>query len=54
MPLHRRVLKRGFHNPFRVEFEVVNLDTFAERFEPGVDITPEVMRERGLVARSSA
>src|SRR5688572_22166960 len=52
MPLHRRVPKRGFHNPFRVEFEVVNLDTLAERFEPGVDITPEVMRERGLVARS--
>ena len=54
MPLHRRVPKRGFHNPFRVEFEVVNLDTLAERFEPGVDITPEVMRERGLVARSGA
>ena len=27
MPLHRRVPKRGFHNPFRVEYEVVNLDT---------------------------
>ena len=26
MPLHRRVPKRGFHNPFRVEYEVVNLD----------------------------
>jgi large subunit ribosomal protein L15 len=51
MPLHRRVPKRGFHNPFRVEFEVVNLDTLAERFESGVDITPELMRERGLVGR---
>ena len=29
MPLHRRVPKRGFHNPFRVEYEVVNLDTLA-------------------------
>ena len=27
MPLHRRVPKRGFHNPFRVEYDVVNLDT---------------------------
>ena len=27
MPLHRRVPKRGFHNPFRVEYAVVNLDT---------------------------
>jgi large subunit ribosomal protein L15 len=49
MPLHRRVPKRGFHNPFREEYEVVNLDTLAERFEPGVDITPELLRERGLV-----
>jgi large subunit ribosomal protein L15 len=52
MPLHRRVPKRGFHNPFREEFEVVNLDTLAERFDAGVDITPDVMRERGLVART--
>ena len=29
MPLHRRVPKRGFHNPFRVEYAVVNLDTLA-------------------------
>ena len=51
MPLHRRVPKRGFHNPFREEFEVVNVDTLAERFESGVDITPDLMRERGLVGR---
>jgi large subunit ribosomal protein L15 len=43
--------KRGFHNPFREEFEVVNLDTLAERFDTGVDITPDVMRENGLVTR---
>ena len=55
MPLHRRVPKRGFHNPFRVEYEVVNLDTLAERFEAGVGVTPELLRERGLVgARDSA
>ena len=35
MPLHRRVPKRGFHNPFRVEYEVVNLDTLGERFDAG-------------------
>jgi large subunit ribosomal protein L15 len=51
MPLHRRVPKRGFHNPFREEFEVVNLDTLADRFDTGIDITPELMRERGLVNR---
>ena len=52
MPLHRRVPKRGFHNPFREEFEVVNLDTLAERFEPGIEVTPELLRERGLVGRA--
>jgi large subunit ribosomal protein L15 len=49
MPLHRRVPKRGFHNPFRVEYAVVNLDTLAERFDAGTVITPELLRERGLV-----
>ena len=48
MPLHRRVPKRGFHNPFREEYDVVNLDTLAERFEAGVAITPELLRESGL------
>jgi large subunit ribosomal protein L15 len=51
MPLHRRVPKRGFHNPFRVEYEVVNLDTLADRFEAGTVVTPELLRERGLVSR---
>ena len=49
MPLHRRVPKRGFHNPFRVEYEVVNLDTLGARFDAGTVVTPELLRERGLV-----
>jgi large subunit ribosomal protein L15 len=49
MPLHRRVPKRGFHNPFRVEYEIVNLDTLSERFEAGTVVTPELLLERGLV-----
>ena len=52
MPLHRRVPKRGFHNPFRVEYEVVNLDTIAERFDAGTDVTPELLREHGLVGKT--
>jgi large subunit ribosomal protein L15 len=48
MPLHRRVPKRGFHNPFRVEYDVVNLDTLTERFESGLTITPELLRAHGL------
>jgi large subunit ribosomal protein L15 len=49
MPLHRRMPKRGFHNEFRTEYAVVNLDTLAERFDAGTVITPELLRERGLV-----
>ena len=52
MPLHRRVPKRGFHNPFRVEYAVVNLDTLAEEFEAGSSVTPELLRERGLVRKT--
>ena len=52
MPLHRRVPKRGFHNPFRVEYEVVNLDAIAEKFEAGTEVTPELLREHGLVGRT--
>ena len=54
MPLHRRVPKRGFHNPFRVEYAVVNLDTLDEVFEAGSAVTPELLRERGLVRTATA
>jgi large subunit ribosomal protein L15 len=54
MPLHRRLPKRGFTNPFRVEYAVVNLDTLEEVFDAGSDVTPEVLRERGLVRGARA
>ena len=53
MPLHRRIPKRGFHNPFRVEYEVVNLDTLGERFEAGTVVTPETLVAAGLVTGNS-
>ena len=53
MPLHRRVPKRGFHNPFRVEYEVVNLDTLGERFEAGAVVTAETLVAAGLVTGRS-
>ena len=49
MPLHRRVPKRGFHNPFRVEYAVVNLDDLAEKFAAGAVVTPELLRAARLV-----
>ena len=53
MPIHRRLPKRGFHNPFRISYEVVNLDTLEARFEAGDEVTPEVLRERGLLSRTA-
>ena len=54
MPLHRRVPKRGFTNIFRVEYAVVNLDTLAEVFDEGSSVTPDLLRERGLVRDATA
>jgi large subunit ribosomal protein L15 len=50
-PLTRRTPKaKGFKNPFRVEYAVVNLDTL-EEFDAGTDVDPGVLRSRGLVAK---
>ncbi|MCX6542918.1 MAG: 50S ribosomal protein L15 [Acidobacteria bacterium] len=51
MPLHRRVPKRGFHNLFRVEYAVVNLDDLAARFAAGAVVTPDALHEMRLVTR---
>lgn len=48
MPLHRRLPKRGFHNPFRATFEVVNVEQL-NVFAPGETVTPDLLRARGLV-----
>ena len=53
MPLHRRVPKRGFHNPFRIEYDVVNLDTLGLRFDAGTVVTPDLLRETGVVSGSA-
>jgi large subunit ribosomal protein L15 len=50
-PLHRRTPKaRGFNNPFRVEYHVVNLELL-DGFDAGAEVSPETLRERGLVAK---
>ena len=49
LPLVKRLpRKRGFTNIFRQEYEVVNLRAMA-RFEPGTEVTPEVLLEAGLI-----
>jgi large subunit ribosomal protein L15 len=48
LPLTQRIPKlKGFKNPFRVEYVVVNLDTL-EAF-PGTEVSPDVLRVAGLV-----
>lgn len=48
LPLTQRIPKlKGFKNPFRVEYNVINLDTLQE-FEGDV-VSPETLRARGLV-----
>ncbi len=52
MPLYRRMPKRGFNNPFRKKFAVINLDRIQEAIEAGKikDIVDEtLLREAGLV-----
>ena len=48
MPLARRLPKRGFRNPFREEYQIINLSTL-ERFAPGSVVDLAVLREAGLV-----
>jgi large subunit ribosomal protein L15 len=48
LPLAQRLPKlKGFNNPFRVEYNVINLDTLSQM--DTVIVTPETLRERGLV-----
>ncbi len=49
MPLHRRLPKRGFNNIFRTEYSVVNLDQLEGQFDAGMTVTPDALREAGLV-----
>ena len=50
-PLHRRTPKaKGFKNPFRIEYHVVNLTTL-DTFDANAEVSPETLRERGLVAK---
>jgi len=48
MPLHRRIPKRGFHNPTRRDFAVVNVEAL-NAFAAGESVTPESLVTRGLV-----
>ncbi len=53
MPIQRRVPKlKGFTNPNRVEWAVVNVERLGEAFDARTNVTPELLRERGLVRKA--
>jgi len=51
-PLIRRLQKRGFHNPFKKEYAIVNLDSFAAI--DAAEITPELLLEKGVIHKLHA
>jgi len=52
MPIHMRLPKlKGFKNPFRVEYQVVNLDRLAELFPNGGAVGPDELVEAGAVRK---
>ena len=53
MPLHMRTPKlRGFKNPFRVEYQVVNLSTLAELYPKGGEVTVSDLVAKGAVRKN--
>ncbi|MBE6033191.1 50S ribosomal protein L15 [Aminipila sp.] len=48
MPLYRRIPKRGFTNIWRTEYTILNVDDL-NKFEAGTVITPELLKESGMV-----
>ena len=51
LPLFRRLPKRGFTNaPFKTEYATINLSDL-NRFEDGAVVTPELLKEMGLVKK---
>lgn len=51
-PLYRRVPKRGFNNArFRVEYATINLSDLNKHFNDGDEVTPELLKERGIIKK---
>src|SRR5213596_2674149 len=53
MPFHMRVPKlKGFKNPNRTEYQVVNLDKLSALFPDGGEVDPDVLAAKGAVRRN--
>jgi len=49
-PLFRRLPKRGFNNPFKKEYSIVNVEDI-EQFDNGTHVNPEKLMEVGLIRK---
>lgn len=49
MPLTRAIPKFGFKNPFRTEYEIVNLSSLEKKFEDGATVDKQALKESRLV-----
>ena len=55
IPLYRRIPKRGFNNKrFRTEFATINLSDLNKFFKNGDVVTPEILKERGIIKKELA
>lgn len=50
MPLYRRLPKRGFTNIFATEYAEINVEVL-NRFEDGAEITPELLKQTGILKK---
>lgn len=54
MPLHMRLPKlKGFKNPFKTEYQVVNLDKLAALYPQGGEVTVQDLVDKGAVRKNS-
>ena len=51
-PLYRRLPKRGFNNAkFRTEYATINLSDLNRYFNDGEEVTPEILKEKGIIKK---
>ncbi len=48
-PIIRRIPKRGFKNPFKVEYKILNIKDLVKKFQPNEVVTLETLKQRGLL-----
>ncbi|MBR1748443.1 MAG: 50S ribosomal protein L15 [Bacilli bacterium] len=54
-PLYRRLPKRGFNNAqFETKYAVINLNDLDQFFEDGDVVTPEILKEKGIIKKQLA